>query len=166
FYQDDYGIKLEVLHIVSYNHSYGHDVKAGLVWYNRTTRAANASGYLTKDLGTDITVINYKFLSNEFRPTGISATVNLCKEAIVDRFGVAKSLRDRVDFPLRCPVKKGFLKLSYGTVDYSKLPPHFQNGRYRNHVKFHDGPNFLGEFYLDVEIIEKIKKWELPRILN
>ncbi|KAF2906010.1 hypothetical protein ILUMI_00166, partial [Ignelater luminosus] len=106
-----------------------------------------------------ITVINYKFLSNEFRPTGISVTVNLCKEANVDRFGVVKSLQDSVNFPLACPVKKGFLKLSYGTVDYSKFPPHFHNGRYRNHVKFHDGPNFIAEFYLDAEIIEKIKKW-------
>ncbi|KAF2888611.1 hypothetical protein ILUMI_17562, partial [Ignelater luminosus] len=108
FYQDDYDVKLEVVHIVSYNHSYARDVKAGLVWYNRTTRALNASGYLYKDVGMDVKIvlINYKFLSNEYRPTGISVAINFCKEVDADRFGVFTSLQDSVNFPLKCPVKK------------------------------------------------------------
>ncbi|KAF2889447.1 hypothetical protein ILUMI_16726 [Ignelater luminosus] len=53
FYQDDYTVKLEVLHLVSYNRSYLRDAKADFVWYNRTARAINASGYLLKDVGMD-----------------------------------------------------------------------------------------------------------------
>ncbi|KAF2898309.1 hypothetical protein ILUMI_07880, partial [Ignelater luminosus] len=53
-----------------------------------------------------ITLVNYRFLSNEFRTTGISVSVNLCKEAGLDRFGVVKALQDTVNFPLACPVKK------------------------------------------------------------
>ncbi|KAF2893563.1 hypothetical protein ILUMI_12610 [Ignelater luminosus] len=166
FYQDDYTVKVDVLHVVSYNHSYGRDVKAGLVWYNRTTRTVNASGYLLKDLGTDMSLLTYRFLSNEYRPNGMFITINLCREANVDRFGVAKTIQDSVNFQLKCPVKKGFLSITHGTVDFSKFPPHLHAGKYRAQIKVYDGPNFLAEFYIDSEITEKIKKWELERIFD
>ncbi|KAF2890820.1 hypothetical protein ILUMI_15353, partial [Ignelater luminosus] len=52
------------------------------------------------------TLLNYKFLSNEYRTTGICLPVNLCQEAKADRFGVIKTLQKSVNIKLACPVKK------------------------------------------------------------
>ncbi|KAF2903220.1 hypothetical protein ILUMI_02961 [Ignelater luminosus] len=168
FYQDDCKLKLDILRVIDYNRSYGRDVKAGFVWYNRSTRAINGSGYLLKDVGTDIqlAIQGYKFLSNEYRRIAMYMKVHLCQEAHVDRFGIIESFQKAANFKLECPIKKGFLRLTYATFNESKFPPHIQPGKYRGALKFYDGPNFLGEAHLDWEFIEIIKKWELPRIFD
>lgn len=56
--------------------------------------------------------------------------------------------------------------MTHGTFDYSKFPPHAMAGKYRLQLKFYDGPNYMGEGHIDSEVIENIKKWELPRIFN
>ncbi|KAF2890903.1 hypothetical protein ILUMI_15270, partial [Ignelater luminosus] len=54
----------------------------------------------------------------------------------------------------------GFYSVGYGTLNFTKFPPHLPKGKYRNQIKAFDGPNFIAELYFDAEVIEVIKKWE------
>lgn len=61
---------------------------------------------------------------------------------------------------------QGFLSINHATIDQSKLPPRAMNGKFRYQLKFYEGPNYIAEALIDFEIIEKIKKWELPRVFH
>ncbi|KAF2886765.1 hypothetical protein ILUMI_19408 [Ignelater luminosus] len=87
-------------------------------------------------------------------------THNVCREMKEDHFGIAASLSKSVNVKIQCPLKKGWLNITNGMIDFTKFPPHIPRGQYMDQLTVYDGSNFIGEIQVEAVVEDIIKKWE------
>lgn len=63
FFQNDYDLKIQIIHITNYNRTYWSSPWASMNWYNRSQRVMNVNFTLIKDSGRNVKVNLLKFNS-------------------------------------------------------------------------------------------------------
>ncbi|KAF2893626.1 hypothetical protein ILUMI_12547, partial [Ignelater luminosus] len=163
FKQDDYTLKLHIIRVARFNHSYVSDSRCDLRWFNRSTRVVDCNVNLIRDLTSNaqIDLQLYKFASNEYRLFPLQFAVNVCHEIKEDRFGVIEGLRSAINVELTCPLKKRRYIVKNEVLDYTKFPPHIPRGQYMMQGILVDNKNFVWEMQTEVVIEEIMKNYLL-----